>query len=363
MATYEIEIYSLDVTSGTFSRIDKITTFQNLQFFNRLNGIGGARFELNVFDPKATQANLKRFANQIAIKRNGTVVFFGPITNRPWSFENVKGVVAVEAQTYLHHLKSRFTDKLTTYTNTEQTTIAWNLINLVQTRTNGNLGIVQGAAPSSVTRDRTYEYKSIADALMQLTEVIAGFDFSFDPIVNTTTNLVTGVTFNCYYPRLGSNRTDLNKLRVGQNIKSIECRSINEIMNSGISEGSGTGSTGIISTLDYDSSQTAYTRREVVYQQKDVSVQSTLNQNLTALLNETSVEMLGFNIELYPDKLPLIDQYILGDTLYLDIFLENDEGVRPDFTTYQGQARVIEQAVAVDSVGRESITPKLLVLN
>jgi hypothetical protein len=349
---YEIEVYSLDPTTATLTRLDVITTFKDLSFFNALNGIGACRFSLASQDPKATGSNLIRYKNQLVIRRNGDIVWLGPITRITEDYMDVTGNIVVEANTYLMHLKTRFTDKLVNYVQQEQADIAWDLINTVQTRTNGNLAISAGSLPSSVLRDRTYEYGTVSELLVNLTNVIDGFDFTFDAVESGS--LLTGVTFNCYYPEVGSYRDDLQVLRIGDNIKRYQKRTDGDLINSGIAEGAGSG-TPIQTTLDYSASQQAYTRREVILTRKDISEPNTLAEVLDKELTQYSVENWLIDVVLYQDRQPLWTEFVIGDYIRLDITIPNGSG----YGDFEGRARIVELAVDVDAQGAETITPKL----
>lgn len=355
---YVIEIYKLDVINEEFTRLASITTFQNLSFYNKLNGIGGASFQLNVFDPVASQEILTRYRNQVVIKREGVIVWFGPITNVFCTFNDVHGFVIVDCQSYFSHLKQRQTAKLVTYTGIAQGTIAWTLINTTQTLTNGTLLITQGLTTTGTLRDRGYEYKNIADAITDLSNVIGGIEFDFTPLQGGDGRL-TGVEFNTYNPRIGSLRTDLNPISIS-NTKKVSLKTDNTIINTITGEGAGTGESVFVETQSNTTSQTDYTRREDILSVKDVSIPTTLSNKITADLNKYSVEQYILDIELYPDVEPVYGSYILGDSLKVDIALVNNMGVESQYVKFKGEARIIELAVDIDSNGKESITPKLL---
>lgn len=349
---YTIEIYQLDVVNSEFNRIDVITTAQNIQFFKRLNGIGGCSFQLSVYDPKLTRANFIRYRNQVAIKKNNVVLFFGPVVKLSGNFADISGRVIVECRDYLEHLRGRYTTKLTNYTQKEQTEIAWDLIDTVQSRTNGELLISQGTTLTSKDRDRTYEYGEVAQLLMNLSNVVDGFDFEFVPTVDGF-GLVDGVNFNCYYPRLGNDRTDLNKLKIGENVQKMGFVTDSAIKNTLTLEGAGSGS-----PISYTTSNTAlqrgYTRREAVYGFKDISVPETLEQKADIILNNDGTERWLAEVTMMPSKSPVLGQYGLGDVLYFD--LEIDGG---DYINFSGQGRVVEIQVTVDENGSELVIPKL----
>jgi hypothetical protein len=359
MAEYTLEIYRLD--DGVYTRIDSFITFSPFEWSNSLCGVGGLTFQLSAYDTHASAENLVRFRNHVAVKRNNTVVWFGPITDITEDFEDVTGSIKVDCNTMLYHLididgTGRYTDKIQSYVQIEQSEIAWDLINQTQLRSNGDLGIVQGNNPTSILRDRTYEYTNVGQALINLTKVIGGIEFEFVPIVDSS-NLVTGVTFNVYYPVVGTLRDDLNSLKVGENIQKIKLKTKHQIANNGISEGAGTGST-ISDEIAFSASQESYTRREMIYPQKDVSLLSTLSANLNAKLTERSVENYTVTLTLYPDKYPLLGTYILGDRLYIDLGIAGTgylAGVR--------EARVTAIEVQVTDPGKETIRPTLELFN
>jgi len=354
--SYEIEIYKLDVITGNFSRIDVITTFQGLSFYNKLSGISACQFTLNVYDGKATATNLTRYVNQAVVKRDGEIEFIGPIARVTGDYSNVAGSIKVQCYSYLAHLAERYTDKLKQYSDVEQCDLAWDLVDSVQSRTAGQLGIVEGTTPNSVTRDRTYEYSEIAHALINLSNVINGFDFSFDTTVDSDNKLST-VVFNCFYPYRGTVRDDLQTLKIGDNAHRVVFTTKTDLLNSGIAEGAGTG-TPIITTKNFFHLQEAYTRRELILQRKDISVRSTLELRLEADLTADSVEGYDLDITTMDDKKPVFSDYHVGDILLYDLAVEGSGG----YVDFKGRARVIELAVSVDQVGAETVTPKLEII-
>lgn len=353
---YTIEIYRLNVVSGAFELIDIITTAQNLQFFNKLSGIGGCSFNMSIYDNKLNRANFIRYRNQIAVRKGRSVLFFGPITKLSGTFTDVKGSVTIEANSYLEHLRYRYTDKFKVYSTEEQGEIAWDLIDTVQSRTNGGLIITQGTTITSVDRDRTYEYSEVAQALINLSNVIDGFDFEFATSLDGGYN-VNGVVFNCYYPYLGNVRDDLNSLRIGENVQRLGFVTNSELINTITAEGAGSGSP-IIYSQSNSALQQGYTRREAILGYKDVSVQSTLENKVDFDLNSNSTERFLIEVNMMPSKAPVLGQYGLGDILNFDLNIDGG-----DYVQFSGQGRVMEIGVTVDENGSEMVIPKLEVLS
>ena len=356
---YTLDIYRLDVTTGNFSRIDSITTYKNLTFWNKLDGIGGCRFDMTLQDPKTTSSNFKRYINQVAVRRNNTVVFFGPITDFNGNYKDVTGNVTVDCQSYLFHLSSRFTDKLKHYPSQDISAIAVDLINTTQGRLNGDLGINIGSTPTAISRDRTYEYKQIDQALTDLSDLVGGIDFSFD-IVQNYLGVVSAINFNTYPDRLMADRRDIAPFVIGQNVKAMGFRTIRPISNNSIVEGAGTGEEVYVSNIDYGVSQQAYTRRESVNSLKDAALASTVEYYNTALIEQTSVEQFMIDLTMYQNRVPTFDDINLGNIIYLNSNIGGTAGL---FYFTNKQARILEINVAVDAQAAETITTRVQMLN
>lgn len=365
MASYIVDLHRLDPVAGTFDKIDEITTYVGLQYSNKLNGIGSSRFELAVQDLKATRSNFVRFSNHVAIRRNGAKnpIWFGPITNLALNYRNVEGRLSVECNTYLYHLTTRFSEFNEIFEEQNIAQIAVDLINDVQSRENGNLAInVPSPVPTSIDRERTLQYKQISRELIELSNLIGAFDFSFDAQNDTDAN-ITGIDLNIYPSRLGRLRNDLPPLQLykgdeSNNIRSIRLKNTAEIINNSIVQGAGTSTDNapIISEQSFGASQRAYTRRETVQALKAAQLSNTLSVFNTAYLNRFSVEQFRVDVELFEDKLPSLSQINLGDTLILNSNIGNADG----YLAFDGKrGRVEEILVTVDSEGTEYVTPRL----
>ena len=74
---------------------------------------------------------------------------------------------------------NRYTDAVVEYASTDAGEIAWDLIDNSQNQTNGDLGITKGIIETTQNRDRTYYNQNIMEAIVNLSNVIGGFDFEF----------------------------------------------------------------------------------------------------------------------------------------------------------------------------------------
>jgi hypothetical protein len=351
-----LDIYRLDVENAELKKIDEIITNKNFQCTRALNGNGGLITELSIFDKKASKANLQRFRNQIAVRRDNEIIWWGPLVKVSGEMDDVSGNITLEGSEYLHHFKKRKTDKLIKYVEEDQEDIAWDLIDTVQSRTNGTLLVNRGSHGTSVSISKDYEYAIVEESIIDLANVVDGFDFTFDPVLGSD-GLIESTNFNCYYPMKGSVRKDLPPLQIGVNVKKIGFVTNTELINSGIAEGQGTGTTPI-SELEYGESQKGYTRREEYQSYKDVSLSSVLSLYLRSYLNNQSVEGFDINAELMPNRIPTFNQITLGDIIKVDFQVEGSGG----YFDIKKQARVIEMAITIDENGVERAIPKLQIL-
>lgn len=351
MAEYQIELYRINVSENRFDRVDIITTYSNgFSFFDRLNGIGGAEFSLDIYDPKSRIDNLRRFATNIAIKRNGTFIWVGPIDKNTFRWNGVSGSVSVSAKSYVSHLTRRFSPATYKVTNQEVSTIYWDLINLVQNRTNGELLIEQGTLQTIGNGDETLNYQSIAKAIIDRSDNLNSFDFTFAPS-QTATGELDSVLFNVY-TGLGTVRNDLPALEIGRTVNDVTATTQNDIINDVIAEGAGMNTDVIVSNVTNASSQVANTRREAVVGFKDISNKTKLTDKANAFLDVNSVERYDVNMDIMPGTPLRYGAVSLGDVVKTKISFPNGLNIN-------GYARIIELAVDVDVQGVEMVTPKL----
>lgn len=352
---YKIELYETDVTNQQFIKIDEIHAFQDLTFYTKLNGFGGAAFTMDLYDSKATAANLHRYRTVVVIKKSNSIVWSGHISKVSADLQGIEGNINVECQEFIGALAARYTDAIREFTNTDAGSIAWTLIDETQNQTNGFLGFVLGSIATTVNRDRTYEYKNIADAIISLTQVINGFDFTITPTQDPD-GLFTGVRFDVLSPA-GSLRDELPILRIGETVASVEFTTKERLYNTLTYLGSGFGEDVLKTTAENAASQTIYTRREAILRQADVSILSTLDEKIAQELEELQFDTYVFNLSIQPNSVLELGDFLLGDILKYDLTTS-----QPTILQFSGQARVLEISTEVDENGAEIVTPKLEVI-
>lgn len=296
-------------------------TFSNLYYEPVLNGIGSCTFNLNILDEYANPKYLRRMSTVIVVKEDNTCVWFGPIADINGNYSDLDGNIIVTAYSYLYYFKFRNTEKSQIYSQVEQSAIMWDLIDKSQDKTNGTLLITQGLNPTSMLRDRRYETYEISEALINLTNVINGPDFSFEPVFDSD-NRLSSVVFNCYYPTKGTLREELGKLEMGINVSSVSWATISNLYNTVTIEGSGTG-VPLIYTDDDSASQLAYTRIEGYEKSADISEWDTLEKHGAKLLNDNKVEGYRLNLTIMPSSDLITSALSVGDTMICNIVAGN----------------------------------------
>lgn len=357
---YQLEVYRLDVENQTFRKLDILENYKDLRYAKVNNNIGSAKFKLNIFDPKATSTNIIRYSNYIAIKRNGVYEWVGQIVDYETNFSDVGGEISVECATPLFSLKDTFTEAIKIYDEQNISLIAWDLINEQQNKTNGWLGFTQGSLATAVSRPAKYEYKSRGDAITELSRRLGGFDFLISPKTDSS-GILTSFEFSTIYPRRATLRRDLN-FELGKNIDRIAFRTSSPIYNQGLVIGQGTGESIPVYDLGYESSQKAFTRRELVLTQKDTSNPALLSKYLETILNESSSENVQMQLVLYGDAFPRYGQYNIGDVIFVTAKLKNRDGSvnEKSLLNFEKKAvRIVEIEVSVDDQEVEYIIPKV----
>jgi hypothetical protein len=217
----------------------------------------------------------------------------------------------------LFHILSEKRYTSNSYTSTDAGTIAWGLINTSQGLTGGNLGITQGTINATQNRDRVYYDEKIGEKIIQLTEVINGFDFEITPSIKTNTLSV----FNVYAKR-GSTITSF-ALEYGDGLKNniqswSRSRTLTDISNSIIVEGEGLGDARLTATVTDAPTISAIGLLEERSQAKSVTEQATLNQKADELIRVKKAEQPIYEITLnnaYND----FGLYDIGDIITLRI--------------------------------------------
>lgn len=352
MAEYTIENYRLNVSDGSFTRVASyITPDSGLEFYKRLNGAGQMSLSFDVHDPALNPDDLKIYRNNFLVKRNGGAAWLGPLTGYDVDMTSKNGTVNMEVMEYFHHLAGRYTDQNYQKSSTEAGQIAWDLINTVQSRTNGNLGIQQGGIETTDSTNTILEYAEVASAIADMSDNIASFDFYLSPVLDAY-SMLDHVNFNVAKSRY---RNIVDKKITADQIISISTSTKRELFNTTTGLAYGTGDTILTSTAENSGSQTGYTRREKILKLADYRIQSNLDSAITEITGQNSVQTNTLNLTLDPAGKFNYENLEVGDVVQVDLRSSDF----PPLLRLYGTVRVYEINVRVDQNGVEFITPKI----
>jgi hypothetical protein len=334
--TITIELYRIDSTTGEFTKFEDVTTYLNLTWYDKENGIGAASFALSIFDQKARLENFRKWRTIVAIKENDTIVWVGVVTDRTINYQDVSGYITVQCSHYIAMLTHRYTPSIDIHNNQDIGDIAADLIAATQNRTNGELGIVKGSVETSRNLNITYEYTEVFSAIANLTNIPGGFDIVWDYNVDAL-NQLDEVEYNIY-KNSGRRINNIPPLQLGRNVNEIvSIDTQDEIYNAIIGLGSGTGGNVITISEEDTASQKSYTRREKILARKDLSIEEVLETVTEDELNTYKVERLHINIDMIPEMPPLLGQIKIGDIVPIKLKTDNES-----FVNFVGTAKIIE---------------------
>jgi len=295
----------------------------NRQYSYQLNRAGKASFMLPIITERLQRFVINIGVTRLLIYRNNILIWAGVVWEIEEGASKDEGVVNIQCVEIFHILsEKRYTSN--SYTSTDAGTIAWGLINATQGLTGGNLGITQGSIATTQNRDRTYFDEKIGEKIIQLSEVINGFDFVITPSIKINT---LGI-FNVYDKR-GDSITSFS-LEYGTGLKNnIQSwgrkRTLSDIYNSVIVEGEGYGDIALKSTQTDNSMINAVGLLESRLQEKSIKHQTTLDEKAQEFIRVHKTEQPIYDIILnnaYDD----FGKYDVGDVVpvrikngYIDI--------------------------------------------
>ncbi len=264
------------------------------------------------------------YVTDVKIKRNGVYLFGSQVVNLSFNLSGMSSSVTITCSGYLNLFKDRYVTK--TYTATEATSIATDLLTTTQAQTNGSVGVTNAMSQyaTGITRDRTYQRDNVKAKIQDLTTLIDGrFDFSFswDKIFQT-------------YSQIGARRTDINLIYGGPLGNVVDFgldRSGVNLFNKVYGLGSGFGDDELSSTQTDNTSEINYYVREKIEQFNSVVVQSTLNENTLAALTLAKDILELPVVTITGNEVPANTFISVGDRIMLEVqahtWLDNINGL------------------------------------
>lgn len=306
--------YKILVKDGSGNNLGEFEKFRNLKFGKKLNNYGAASFEVPVNDPKAGDLiALREYTVWIYRTDNEgeLLLWSGEQATRIGSLDNKKdNWVTVNCYDWLEQLNSRYTADEVTFTGIDAGEIAWQLIDTTQADTDGDFGITEGTIEATQDRDRTYYNQNILDAIINLSNVINGFDFEIN----------TSRAFNVYGFQ-GIDQSDTLVLEYGVNVTSIQItEDFSKIVNRAIELGdSGDPMDPLRVERNNSASQTLYKLRENLDNEMTIIEIATLNEKGDSILRKYNEPLISLSMGLIRGKSPTIADFSLGDIVRLKV--------------------------------------------
>jgi hypothetical protein len=287
-------------------------------------------------DPVATQIN--ELLSDLLVYRDHRLVFRGRIGATSDNLDGTTHTVQVSAVDYRGLLERRFRHTAVTWTDVDQSQIAWNLINASQSQDGGDVGITRGLTwYHGVTRTRNYEAgKSIGEAISQLGRVINGFEWDIDPQLR----------FRTWYPERGAVRDFVAEY--GNTVDSVS-RGVDPSEYANVVRYAGDpDTTTAVTAVAADIATRPEGRFEVALGDTELKVQQTVQNRADRQLAVRGVIRPSYSLGLRPGKWEGPDQLWIGDTLRVV--------VRSGRLDVNIQDRVEELTVTVDDLERVEVT-------
>lgn len=306
--------YKIVVKDGSGNKLGEFQKFRNLKFGKRLNNYGTCTFEVPVEDSKISSLiALRRYTIDIyrTDEDGDLLIWAGEQASREGILSNQgDNWCRIYCYDWLEQLNSRYTADEVTFTGIDAGAIAWDLIDTAQTEANGDFGITEGSIEATQNRDRVYYNQNILDAIINLSNVINGFDFEIN---NSKVFNVSSF--------IGVDRSNDVVLEYGVNIASMRIvEDFSKIVNRAIILGdSGDFSDPLRVERDDAPSQVLYKIREALSNELTVSEVSTMEEKGDALIRKYQLPLYKVTMDIVRGGELSIADFALGDIIRLII--------------------------------------------
>lgn len=332
--------YRIIIKDKDGNALGELDSFRSVRFGKRLNNYGHSEFDIRVGDSKA--------ASFIDLRKNTVEIYreYGLTNTLVWAGEQASSRAilnpsrnnwaTVHSFTWFEQLFHRFTPQEVRYDQVDQGEIAEDMINV----TNGEspTKITIGTIVPTFDRDRSYYNQNIGEAIINLSNVIAGFDFEVTDLGAFNADSI-----------IGQDKTEDVIFKYGHNITNVDIlEDFNNPVNRAIVLGEAIGEDELQRVDRNDAGlQAEYRLREGRLQEMDVSGMSTLEDKGDAAIRKYGLPLLTVEFDLVGNTNPSIDQFTVGDGIRLII--------KDGIYNIDEQYRVFEWEVTFDSTNTERL--------
>lgn len=324
--TYKILVKDADGNNlGEFDR------FKNLKFGKRLNNYGACTFDIPIIDEKAASlVALRQYT--VWIYRDDDLVWAGEQAIREGKLDD-KGDnwATIHCFDWFEQLNSKYTAASVTYTAEDAGQIAVDLID-------GAFAITEGTIEPTQNRDRTYVNKNVMDEIINLANVINGFDFEINNFK----------LFNVY-SSIGIDRSNEIILEYGFNVTSMRITEdfANPVTKAIVLGDSGNPLDALRVERNDAGLQTLYGVREELINEMSVIETATLQAKGDALIRKYGTPLMKVTLGIVRSVTPTIIDFSLGDVIRLKV----DRGIYDIDENY----RIFEWGLSVAADNTETL--------
>ena len=331
-------MYTLKIKNLAGDYINEITDHKGFGYNWELNRPGTCDIQTNIdLLDKFTMTTLYPYLAYLDIFRYGTLVWSGPLSKIPGSVGPGTGSTTLNFSGYLKLLEKMFMGPLgETYSNVDQGTILWTMLNNFQSLPNGNYGITLGNVTTGILRDRAYSaFTQIYKAWIDMTSVINGCDLE----------LTCAKVFNAYLHK--GHRLN-HVFEYGKNISDFSFSIDGDsIVNNSIAIGSGEDTDLLYSSAHNMQSQEKYGLMQSITQRSDVIILDTLTGYAQGEVNEYGEPTSIANLTVTVTDDPPFMGYETGDEIEVKI--------NKGWLSFDKFLRIKKISVDVDIEGKETV--------
>lgn len=275
----------------------------------------------------------------LVVERGGVPVWAGLL----WGLDvdYAAGAVSLSGAGLMSYFGRRLIAADVSFSSTEQTAIAWSLINTAQA--DGSVGLVDGSSATGVTRDRSYlaaDATTVLRALQNLAAVNNGFDFRVG--LSWSGGLLVR-TFETSYPQSG--RSTAIVLDPAYNLSSVRVRMDGSKVNTKAYVDGAPGT--VRQSVTNTALEAVIPRLEAVQSFASVAEEATLLAHAQRLSQRGSEVVKVVSATLGRGTDPQIGGFLVGDNVELRGAL--------GWLDLAGQYRIGSYSVSVDEQGGESV--------
>lgn len=349
--------YTILVRDREGNKVGLAHPIKGLKFGKRLNNYGTAEFSIKVNDPMAGDlidlrknyidifrtvpegiAYLLQENGDFLLQESGDKLVLDKAGKKVWSGEmavtrslleaNGNNWATIRCHTWFEQLYHRFTGVSRRFDGTDAGQIAAQLIN--ETNSDSDTGIKIGIIESTVARDRTYQNQNIAEGIMNLSDVLSGFDFEVD------NNRVFNV-----YNIMGEDKTNSLAFQYGHNTSRVEIiEDFASPANRAIVLGEAIDENNLLRVDRNDISlQSEFGLYEARMIEDDVSTESTMNDKGDALIRKYGTALIKIDFDVVRNITPSIDEFDVGDGVRL-IIKDGMYNIDEEYRVFEWQMEV-----------------------